>query len=29
MPEDYCEMSWLLKTQCAHCLGHVPWWEQK
>jgi hypothetical protein len=31
MPEDYCDMSWLKKTECAgpECLNHIPWWEQK
>jgi|GEM_PF-4302903 len=23
-----CRMSWLKKTECAHCLGHVAWWDK-
>lgn len=27
--EDRCDYSDLFVSQCAHCLGHVPDWEEK
>jgi hypothetical protein len=26
--DDLCIKSDLPKEWCAHCLGHVAWWEQ-
>jgi hypothetical protein len=29
MDDEACEHTWLKKSQCAHCLGHVGDWEEK
>jgi len=23
-----CDYSWLAPSECAHCLGHVPDWDE-
>ena len=25
---ERCDYSWLWPSECAHCLGHVPDWEE-
>lgn len=26
--EERCDYSWLWPSECAHCLGHEPDWEE-